>query len=364
MLPTERELARELRCSRMSISKALQQLTDEGLIRQRVGSGTWVCDGATRILPPGIIAIVYRAFDNGLPSGESDYIINGIRDVLDAASYAYEMVPFSETLTEGEKASESTLRDLQESFKRHYGGCIFVEGLLPALIERLHENTMPLVVANMEKKLNVSATWVDHRRIACSAVNILAALGHRRIGLVVTQPDRGAFYDESILGYQDGLKQAGLMLDEGWIVLCENSSPEAAYTVSKKLFAQQPPPTAIIAGRDLHAEGIFRAAKERNLMIGRDLSVVGYDDLSSSTLSTILTTFREPCYELGAEAGRLLMQAIESGSSSVVHREIAAPLMLRKSAGPPADGGPMATVHTAQLHYLSPTENDATGRTG
>jgi GntR family transcriptional regulator len=46
--PSVRDLARELRVNPMTVSKAYQRLTDEGLLEVRRGAGTFVAEGATR----------------------------------------------------------------------------------------------------------------------------------------------------------------------------------------------------------------------------------------------------------------------------------------------------------------------------
>ncbi len=61
------------------------------------------------------------------------------------------------------------------------------------------------------------------------------------------------------------------------------------------------PPTAIIGVNDLTAVGAMRAARERGLVVGRDLAVAGYDgtdDLEHS--QPPLTTLRQPVYETAA----------------------------------------------------------------
>jgi DNA-binding LacI/PurR family transcriptional regulator len=122
---------------------------------------------------------------------------------------------------------------------------------------------------------------------------------------------------------------------------------------ARKLLKGKHRPTAIVAGRDLHAEGICRLAGELGLVIGRDLSVVGFDDVSWTQEVPFLTTFREPCYELGAVAADMLIDRMTGGWRAPEQREIPAPLILRRSAGTPPDGPPDAAGISVQLQISS-----------
>ncbi len=346
-LPSERALAGELGVSRMSVSRALEQLAREGIVKQHIGAGTRVLPDAGTRLPPGTIAILHRVFV-GAPSPEPSLILQGMVDALAREHFAYEMVPVLSSDYEGPVEKAVTPGQILQ-MRNRYGGWLFVETCAAEQTVALHRLRAPVVVANLESELEVSATWVDHERIARTAVEILAALGHRRIGLVATVPSR-AFYEKTIQGYRDSLKRLGVPMDARWLSLCPNSSALDAYSAATNLLRVEPRPTAIVAGRDLHAEGVCRAASEAGLTIGRDLSVIGFDNVTWPLESPLLTTFHEPCYELGAEAARMLIDRMHKETAEVEKKEISAPLVLRRSAGPPADVAPDSQPFSARLH--------------
>ena len=332
-LPSERALAEELRVSRMSISRALEQLAREGVVKQHLGTGTRVLPDAGKRLPPGTIAILHRVFE-GAPAPEPELILQGIVDALARERFAYEMFPVLSGDYVGLVEKAVKVGEIL-SLRDRYGGWLFVETCAPEQTVALHRLHAPVVVANLESELEVSATWVDHKRIAGAAVQILAALGHRRIGLVATQAN-SAFYKKTIEGYRESMTRLNLPMDARWISLCASSNSLDAYAAARTLLRVEPRPTAIVAGRDLHAEAVCRVASETGLEIGRDLSVIGFDNVTWRREPSVLTTFHEPCYELGAEAARMLIERMHKGSDEIEKREIAAPLILRRSAGPPA----------------------------
>ena len=71
-------------------------------------------------------------------------------------------------------------------------------------------------------------------------------------------------------------------------------------------------PTAIFACNDLLAAGVIQAAKEANLNLPEDLSIVGFDNtVLSTTTSPMLTTVSQPMKEMGAKVVDLLLQEME-----------------------------------------------------
>ena len=77
------------------------------------------------------------------------------------------------------------------------------------------------------------------------------------------------------------------------------------------------PPTAIFAGSDQHALGVYEAARQRALRIPQDLSVVGFDDLRAARwLSPPLTTVRQPLAEMGRVAAQMLGELIEGRAAA------------------------------------------------
>jgi len=74
---------------------------------------------------------------------------------------------------------------------------------------------------------------------------------------------------------------------------------ESGYEQGLKLIRLENRPTAIFAGSDLQALGLYRAAREVGLRIHEDLSVVGYDDLPvAEWIGPALTTIRQPLIEM------------------------------------------------------------------
>jgi LacI family transcriptional regulator len=79
-------------------------------------------------------------------------------------------------------------------------------------------------------------------------------------------------------------------------------------------------PTAFFADNDIIALGAMKAMWEAGIRIPEDVSVVGFDDLSYSSISNPgLTTVRVPKQEMGKMAVRRLRDMMQDGEGSNLH---------------------------------------------
>jgi LacI family transcriptional regulator len=168
------------------------------------------------------------------------------------------------------------------------------------------------------------------------ATEHLIGLGHTRIGIITG--DRGLMCSqERLAGYKDALDRAGLPYDEN-LVSVGNFQVEGGYYGGARLLRLPKPPTAIFAGSDLQAHGVYQAAKAAGLRVPEDLSVVGFDDVPlCQWVSPPLTTIRQPLTDMAREATRILVDMAYRGIEPPRKKvELATSLVVRESTAPPA----------------------------
>jgi LacI family transcriptional regulator len=85
-----------------------------------------------------------------------------------------------------------------------------------------------------------------------------------------------------------------------------------ARRLTERLLARRDPPTAVFASSDVQALGVLEAARDSGLDVPGDVSVVGFDDVEVSGYAG-LTTVRQPLFESGKVAARILLDALEEG---------------------------------------------------
>ena len=115
---------------------------------------------------------------------------------------------------------------------------------------------------------------------AFNAVNYLQELGHKRIGCIAG-PEEMPLCHYRLQGYVQALRRTGVTVDPHYIAR-GNFSFEAGGQALEKLLALPEPPTAVFCHSDVMALGALSYAKRRGLRIPKDLSIIGFDNISLS----------------------------------------------------------------------------------
>ncbi len=179
----------------------------------------------------------------------------------------------------------------------------------------LVRHSVPFVVIDHRGGLgarvpSVGATnWAGAR----AATEYLLSLGHRRIAMISGPPSYECSREREE-GYKAALHAARLPVAPAYI-RPGGFVYETGFAQASALLDQPDPPTAIFAGSDLQAMGVYGALRVRGLSVPRDLSVVGFDDVPMSAISTPpLTTIRQPLADMGRMATSMLVRLINDES--------------------------------------------------
>jgi len=162
------------------------------------------------------------------------------------------------------------------------------------------------------------------------ATRHLIDLGHTRIA-VITGPDDMMCSHARLDGYRSAMTAAGLAVDDA-LVRFGDFHLEGGLRHAADLLDLDDPPTAIFAGSDLQALGVYDVARQRGIRIPEDLSVVGYDDIPlAEWVSPRMTTVLQPLEEMGREAARLAIRLSEGPIDPTPRIELATRLIVRES---------------------------------
>ena len=112
---------------------------------------------------------------------------------------------------------------------------------------------------------------------------------------------------------------------------------EEGIETGRALLRRPDRPTAIFAGNDLQALGVYQAARELRLHIPEDLSVVGFDDLPvAQWVGPPLTTVRQPLVDMAVAASEMVLAMARGETPAQPRVELATDLIIRESTAPPA----------------------------
>ena len=208
--------------------------------------------------------------------------------------------------------------------------------LADPLVHRLAERHFPMVMVN--RRVVGIPTVVSRDEDACRmAIGHLAQQGHRRVGMigvVVAGEDVGPRRDRA---FHEAVAANDLDDDPRLVVHSAMSDDDGREAVHR-LFAQtaDEPPTALFIASLSMALGVLEGIRELGIAVPAQLSVIAFPDHKIARhTNPPLTAVTASMFEMGQEAGRLLIRIIEGGDGESV--ELANPSIIvdRGSVGPP-----------------------------
>lgn len=272
-LSTEPELARHYRVSRTTLRRAIATLVDEGLLEVRHGAGTFIrgdagCAARTvaLLIAPGMAA-----------HPDDPYYQQFVHHLLLAFTrhgWTLRLAPGCEAMYQRLTAgrSDAVVACVAAFFGRGAEGI----GLLEPI-------RVPLVLVEGEPLPNAPCIMHDNAGGMRAAVARLAELGHREI-VHLAGPDWAPTGRERRQGFIDAMANSGLPLRPDF---CQEGGYEIAggFRSMAAWWAAPVHPTAVVCANDLMAIGVLRWLGAHGLRAGRDLSVIGCDDLIASRLA-------------------------------------------------------------------------------
>lgn len=205
-------------------------------------------------------------------------------------------------------------------------------------IQSLLDLGLPFVSHGRATDVDLPYSWVDvnNRRAFLRATEFLLDLGHGRIGLVNGNEEMG-FAIRRRSGYVDALSARGIAA-EAALMFSDSMTEQAGYVAAAKMLDLPDPPTAFVASSMLSGMGVRRAIEGRGLKMGRDVSVIIFDDelsyLRNGEDLPIFTATRSSVREAGRIAAQMLLDLIADPASAPRNRLLEADLILGQSTGP------------------------------
>ncbi|MDD3796109.1 MAG: LacI family DNA-binding transcriptional regulator [Lachnospiraceae bacterium] len=199
-------------------------------------------------------------------------------------------------------------------------------------IDLIRGMTSPYVILDYWKEdMSFDAVLINNADSARMATEYLIGKGHQQIGYL-----RGSFrikpFRSRAVGYQTALQKAKLPQTNDYVITL-STTMDGAYADMKRYLAARPKlPTAFFADNDMIALGAMKAMSECGIRVPEDISVVGFDDLSFSSISNPpLTTLRVPKQEMGRIAVRRLRDIIKDNDGLKLKTQVCTQFIERDS---------------------------------
>ncbi|WP_298455849.1 LacI family DNA-binding transcriptional regulator [uncultured Cellulomonas sp.] len=229
--------------------------------------------------------------------------------------------------------------------RRPLGVVLVRSGLDATQRGRIESRGIPVVLVDIDGEVATGVPTVGsgHWGGGLAATRHLLALGHRRVAAVAGPSDVLASRAR-VDGYRTALEGAGLPVVPA-LVRHGAFSIDAGHAQARDLLSRAEPPTAIVAGSDLQAVGVLRAASERGVRVPQDLSLVGYDDVPlAAWTDPPLTTVRQPLRAMASTAARMVLDLAQGRTPEHRRVDLATELVVRGTTAPPSPVGPRASV--------------------
>lgn len=170
---------------------------------------------------------------------------------------------------------------------------------------------LPVVQALRHVTDDIDYAGADYAAGMEEAVEYLVTLGHQAICFAVHGPVHSA-YHERVQGFRESMKRFSLKPD---LVIRVPDRVDQIAQEADALFAQGRVPTAVICFNDLVAHGLAAGFYDRGLRIGRDISLIGFDDVADAeAMRPRLTSVSTSPSEIGRNAVSLLLERIAQPS--------------------------------------------------
>jgi LacI family transcriptional regulator len=330
--PTLAEIAAEAGVSLPTVSKVVNGHADvaaatRARVEQLLGERRYRHPGIRRGRHAGLIDVVF----NGLDSPWAVEILRGVEDWCSA----HGMAAAVSSVRHGDARPASWTSALASHDTD--GVLLVTSELTTRQLRQLREADIPIVVIDPVNLPEPDLPGVGTTNWAggLAATDHLIDCGHTRIA-AIGGPESYLCNRARIDGYRSALERAGLKYDPA-LVKHGDFHYEGGFLRADSLLDLADPPSAIFAGSDQQALGVYEAARLRGLRVPQDLSVVGFDDLPMARwYSPPLTTVRQPLAEMGRVAAEMLGTLVEGLTLSSPRMELATELVVRGSTAPPS----------------------------
>ena len=329
--PTLNDIAEEAGVSTATVSKVLNGRTDvASATRERVTAllkqHNYLAPGTRRSRRSGLVDLVI----GGLDSPWAVEILRGVE-----AECAQRGVGTVVSRVREDDATPPSWTSLTAA--HHSDGVILVTSRITAQQRaQVQRAGVALVVIDPvdlpdTDLVSIGATnWAG----GLAATEHLLSLGHRRIAMIGGPRDM-LCTQARVDGYRAALERAGVEVERE-LIRYGDFLHEGGFAAAQELLSLPERPTAVFAGSDMQAMGVYEAARQAGLSIPCDLSVVGFDDLPlCQWVSPPLTTIRQPLEEMGRIAARTLFQQLDGEPLVSPRIELATELRVRLSTAAP-----------------------------
>ena len=180
------------------------------------------------------------------------------------------------------------------------------------------------------REAEYDVTWFDDALGAYEIAHHLLALGHRDIWYVGNC--RLPWFTRRYEGYRRAMAEAGLVprLSD----VDAEKEHDVGYLATKSILNRGDSVTAVVAGGDTTAQGVYKALRDSSVRIPEDVSVVGFNDIEAAMMHPPLTSSHVFLEQVGRQLAQMLINRIAQPDLPPQRKIIPTQLVRRESCRP------------------------------
>lgn len=238
-------------------------------------------------------------------------VINGIESI--AYNNGYNVI-----IAQSRESFEREILNLKYLTSRSIDGLIIsvsTESKDFSFLKELHQKKMPIVfVDRIVDEIETHKVIADNYKGAYDATLHLIECGYKRIAAITT-PFSLSISRERLAGYKAALIDNGFEVNDELIKYCQHGGMvfSEVQTVVDELFANTNRPDAIFAAADKLTTNCLRIFKAKKMTVPDYIGLIGFSNIDlAELLNPPMSVIRQPAFEMGEVAMKLLLQVIES----------------------------------------------------
>ena len=333
--PSEAALVQRFRTSRITIGRALRDLSQRGLVSRVAGSGTYV----GRVKDAGSSFLFGLLIPDLGKTEIFEPICHGIAAAPEASRHA---LLWGHTAPDAASPEEQALGLCEQFVRRPVSGVFFApieRGVKArdtnlAILSRLEKARIPIVLLDRcvlpyPHRSRHDLAGIDNRRAGHLATEHLLRLGARRISFLAYAGGAPTI-DARIAGFRETLLAHGVDLKQGPVHRVHAITESSI----RPLLVNRRPGDGFVCANDRTAGELMHVLLASGYRIPHDLRIVGIDDVEYASLLPVpLTTVHQPCREIGEAAMSAMLSRIERPHLPARDILIECRLVVRESCG-------------------------------
>ena len=199
------------------------------------------------------------------------------------------------------------------------------------ILKQYEKDGMPIILFDRSMEDHeFSMVCAEDEQGAYDAVCRLIEEGHTRIGYLAGDGRVSPIWGRTG-GYRRALSEHGIPVREELMMQCDQKS-ETAYRKMKDLMEQDEPPTAIFSSNNMMTLGCLRYLTEHGKTIGRDIALIGFDDIAIlNMLNYPISVVTRSDEHMGELAMEMLLRKIRNEEAVTEQETVPTQLILRGS---------------------------------